>query len=197
MTKRLPLYVADVEDGEDGLFGLSIVKRPASGLKWKILSEDEEGMTVFAPIIPANVPIFRIHEGKQYNVIFLPDVIKDLMTRYAGERQRFDVEHNGISVDGVQVIQSFQIDYYSNTLYDNYFHLTDGSWVMVLKLPKYLQNRWERRWEMDDNGNMVIDKEASRFRSHDFFGISISAVLSYHEVGLDEAIQMYNDLRIQ
>lgn len=196
MTRRLPLYVADVEDKEDGLLGLSIVKQPASGLKWKVLSEDEEGMTVFAPILPANVPIFRTHEGKQFNVIFLPDVIKDLMTKYAGERQRFDVEHRGSPVDGVQVLQSFQIDYFSNTLYDNYFHLTDGSWVMVLKLPKYLRSKWESRWEIDENGNMVNGKDAGGFRSQDFFGISISAVLSYHEVSLSDAIQMYNDLRI-
>jgi len=197
MTKRLPLYVADVEGAEDGILSLSIVKQPASGLKWKVLSEDSEGMTVFAPILPANKPIFREHEGLQYNCIFLPDVIKDALERYAARRPRFDVEHNGLNVDGVRILQSFQIDYRTRTFFDDYFGLTDGTWVMVLWLPNVLRNKWDSRYTIDEAGNMVFNDKASGFTPQNFSGISISGVFTYHEVGLQEAIQMYNDLRIQ
>ena len=42
---------------------------------------------------------------------------------------------------------------------------------------------------------MVNDKDASVFRSEDFFGISISGIFTYHEVSLSDAIELYNSIR--
>ena len=98
MEKRLKLYLADIEDKEDGLLRLSLVKRPATGCACKVLSVGDKYVRVFAPIIVANKPIYR-KDGNlgEYNLLFLPDVIKDIQTRTAIENPRikFDVEHDG------------------------------------------------------------------------------------------------------
>ena len=110
-NKRLPLYVADLQDTIDGLQGISIVKNPASGYKWKVLERHDTYIKVFAVVLPANTPIYRRdREIGEYTVLFTPDLIKDLMEDAARKRIRYDVEHNGRAVDGVFPAESFQID---------------------------------------------------------------------------------------
>lgn len=192
MSKRLPLYVADLQDTIDGLQAISIVKNPASGYKWKVLERHDTYIKVFAVVLPANTPIYRKdREIGEYNVLFTPDMIKDLMEDAARKRIRYDVEHNGKAVDGVYPSESFQIDYSNRKLYDSYPGLTDGSWCAIFLLDKELTEKW-RKWDIP---NMVNGKDASGFRSEDFFGISISGIFTYHEVTLSDAIEMYNSLR--
>lgn len=198
-NKRLPLYVADLQDTIDGLQGISIVKNPASGYKWKVLERHDTYIKVFAVVLPANTPIYRRdREIGEYNVLFTPDLIKDLMEDAARKRIRYDVEHNGRAVDGVFPAESFQIDYTNRKLYDGYPGLTDGSWCAIFLLDKSLPSKWAKwdRWnDPNENGNMVNDKDASVFRSEDFFGISISGIFTYHEVSLSDAIELYNSIR--
>lgn len=187
---NLKLYLADIEDKEDGLLRLSLVKHPATGCGWKVLSVGEKYMRVFAPIIVANKPIYRKDEHLgEYNLLFLPDVIKDIQTRTAIEqpRMKFDLEHDGKEEEGIVVVSSFIIDYSTDTLYSNYFGLPDGSWVMELLIPKKVC--------MKLDGNMVNWQNAPRSTSDDFFGISISGIFTYSEVSLQEAIEIYNRIK--
>ena len=202
MNKKLPLYIADLQEG-DGLQCLSIVKQPATHLQWKVLDRAHGRLKVFAPILPANTPIYRHDkENGSYNVLFTPGLIEDVVERYAGERVRFDVEHNGHAVEDVRIVESFLVNYKRKTLYNDYYGLTDGSWVMVLSLPELLIPRWHK-WEMlapmgsEVTQNMVFNKDAGGFRSEDFSGISISGIFSYSELSLSEAVEMYNTLKIQ
>lgn len=221
MEKRLKLYLADIEDKEDGLLRLSLVKRPATGCACKVLSVGDKYVRVFAPIIVANKPIYR-KDGNlgEYNLLFLPDVIKDIQTRTAIENPRikFDVEHDGHDVEGVVVVSSFIIDHTTDTLYSNYYGLPDGSWVMELLIERNLYTKLDQedarnRLEVNnlhkridvtksnikssvkEKENMVNGTNPARSTSHDFFGISISGVFTYSEVSLSDAIDIYNKIR--
>lgn len=201
--KKIPLYIADLQDG-DGLKYLSIVKRPATHLQWKVLGHADGRLKVFAPILPANTPIYRRDDANgEYYALFTPQVIADTVERYAGERIRFDVEHSEIPVDDVRIVESFIIDYRRKTLYNDYFGLTDGSWVMVLSLPDELIPKWGTWDELltpkvngDTPQNMINMKQENNIRSDDFSGISISGIFSYTELSLQEAVEMYNVLKI-
>ena len=208
--EKLKLYLADIEDKEDGLLRLSLVKHPATGCACKVLSVGERYVRVFAPIIVTNKPIYRKDKNLgEYNLLFLPDVVNDIQTRTAirTPRIKFDIEHNGKDVEGVVVVKSFLIDYQTETLYNNYFGLPDGSWVMELLIPhevvskvygnkgKFNTNKVYRKDTKFNLPNMVNRENASRITSDDFFGISISGIFTYNEVSLQEAIEIYNKIK--
>lgn len=210
MERKLKLYLADIEDKEDRLLRLSLVRHPATGCACKVLSVGDKYVRVFAPIIVANKPIYRKDEHLgEYNLLFLPEVIKDIQTRTAIEQPRikFDIEHNGKDVDGIVVVSSFIIDYSTDTLYSDYFGLPDGSWVMELLIPhevvskvygnkgKFNTNKVYRKDTKFNFPNMVNRETAARSTSDDFFGISISGIFTYSEVSLEEAIEIYNKIR--
>jgi hypothetical protein len=210
MSERLKLYVADIEDKEDGLLWLSLVRHPATGCACKVLTVGKKYVRVFAPVVVANKPIYRKddHLG-EYNLLFLPDVVNDLVTKTAIEdRIKFDIEHQEKEAQGVKVVKSFIIDYTTDTLYSNYFGLPHGSWVMELLVPISVVNEVCGNIDIINNykvfgnsvyfnnlGNMVNRKKVSRSGSHDFFGISISGIFTYNEVSLSDAIDIYNKIK--
>lgn len=181
MNKRLPLYIADLCEPQDRMLNLSIVKRPAIGMPWKAI----DGNKVFAPILPANKPIYRNNEayGEHY-VMFTPDVISDVIADYAKRGITFDIEHNGIPLDGIRVLESWQIDYAKGKLYKDYPSLTDGTWVSVLDVTG-----------VGVRGNMVFGGREGGGCPPNIFGISISGIFTYHPVSLSEAIEFYNKLK--
>ena len=211
--EKLKLYLADIEDKEDGLLRLSLVKHPATGCGWEVLSVGNKYVRVFAPIIVSNKPIYRKDEHLgEYNLLFLPEVIKDIQKRTAIEHPRikFDIEHNGKEVDGIVVVSSFIIDYSTDTLYSDYFGLPDGSWVMELLIPKNVykvldvknnytkidvKNSHIKNNVKKTEKNMVNREIAGGSASDDFFGISISGIFTYNEVSLQEAIEIYNKIK--
>lgn len=175
MDKKLPLYVADISEQADMMLALSFVPNPASGLNFKVLESDTQGVKVFAPVIPANVPIYRNNATYgEHNVLFLPDVITDLMMDANKRHIPFDTDHSGTPIQGVEWIESFQIDYKRGKLFKDYQGLTDGTWCAIL--------------------NIVNPMLQSKICRHDFLGISISGVFSYHEIKLKEAIEIYRKL---
>lgn len=175
--RKLPLYIADIGHG-DKMISLSLVEKPASGMRAKIISSDDNGCIMFAPIVPANTPIYRKNEayGEHY-VMFLPDVIRDMMADANIRHISFDYNHSGRVLDGVYLIESFQIDYQSGKAYNRYFGLPDGSWACLFYVP-----------------NMVFSLFKRQPTPLQLFGISISGIFSYNRLDLPEAIAVYNDL---
>ena len=124
----------------------------------------------------------------EYNLLFLPDVVKDIQDKSAIKTPvfSFDSEHNQKEIKGVNVVKSWLIDYEHDTLYSDY-SLPDGSWVMELLIEK------ETLSELFPD--MVFCDCSDKTSPQDFFGISISAILTYKEVSLAEAIEIYNTIR--
>lgn len=194
MNKKLPLYIADITDKQsDRMLSLSLTAKPASGLMGMVVDETPESLVVFFPILPANKPIYRCNEayGEHY-VIFLPNVVSDIMNDANKRHIPFDYEHQGETLKGVEWIESFQIDYKRNKLFKDYPGLTDGTWCGVLKI--YKDSEHLLKVKLSKNMvNCVYGREVSPFY---FSGISISGVFSYHEVSLSEAIEFYNKVKI-
>lgn len=186
MKKKLPLYIADIADKQsDRMLSLSLTTKPASGLMGMVVEETPEALVVFFPILPANKPIYRCNEayGEHY-VIFLPDVVRDIMNDANKRHIPFDYEHHGEPLEGVEWVESFQIDYKRKKLFADYPGLTDGTWCGILKI---LKDRYQ---------NMVKCVSGRYPTPFYFSGISISGIFSYHEVSLSEAIEFYNKVKI-
>ena len=187
MKKKLPLYIADIADKQsDRMLSLSLTTKPASGLMGMVVEETPEALVVFFPILPANKPIYRCNEayGEHY-VIFLPDVVRDIMNDANKRHIPFDYEHQGEPLEGVEWVESFQIDYKRKKLFADYPGLTDGTWCGILKI---LKDRYQNM------AKCVSGRYPTPFY---FSGISISGIFSYHEVSLSEAIEFYNKVKIR
>ena len=191
MKKKLPLYIADIADKQsDKMLSLSLTEKPASGFMGMVIDETPEAQVVFFPILPANKPIYRCNEtyGEHY-VIFLPDVISDIMHDANKRRIPFDLEHQGEPLKGVEWVESFQIDYKRGKLFKSYPGLTDGTWCGILKINKDTPYFFNPK-------NMVNRAFGGDVSPLYFSGISISGIFSYHEVSLSEAIEFYNKVKI-
>ena len=178
MNKRLDLYIADLVDDDDRMLALSLVKRPASGMTWKVLNDDGAVVTLVCPIIPANVPIYRKDEMGEYNVVFLPNVIRDMMLDASKHRIPFDTGHSGLPIRNVEILESWQTNESVGIGSGAYgTPVPDGTWMMHLSIEKL------GFFEKSDLGWL-----------ENFSGISISGRFSYHRVSLWEAIELYNEL---
>ena len=177
MDKKLPLYIADIKEHEDRMCALSLTEKPATGLIGKVLSNDSKGTKIFFPILPANTPIYRNNEayGEHY-VMFLPDVISDIIADANKRNVPFDIEHQGTPIDGVEWLENFQIDYKQGKLFKGYQGLTDGTWCAIL--------------------NLVNPMLRAKICPLNIFGISISGMFSYHRVTLSEAIEFYKKIKM-
>lgn len=176
---KLNLYIADISSKDDRLVSISFVNTPAIGLKLTILSQDDDSMTIAAPIIIANKPIFRNDKylGSR-NVFFLPETISDIIKKGTYERSIYvyDIEHDGNQIDDVLLIESFTIDYQRGiTGYKGLYGLTDGSWVGKF----FIKNK------------KLIDY----IKSNKVNGLSISAYLTEEKVQLNDAIEIYNKIQ--
>ena len=178
MDKRLPLYIADINPTDnDGLLSLSLTKKPATGLFCRQIDNN----TIFAPIVAANKPIYRNNDiyGEHY-LMFTPDVIRDIMLNNNQRHVGFDMEHTGTPIEGIEWLESFQIDYTRGKVYRGYQGLTVGTWCGVFRV----------------NPNMVFRGFEGGVAPFDSWGFSVSGVFTYHEVKLSEAIEFYNKIRM-
>lgn len=178
MKKRLDLYLADMVEPKDKLLMLSLVSKPASGMRAKKIGDN----LFFVPILPANTLIYRkdSHIG-EYNIIFMPDSIQAIMAK--GGKVPFDIEHSGMPIDGVTLVESFQIDYSKGKVYNDYPALPDGTWVGIISVKN-------TRFSVSGSGG-----GGSQFLEN--FGISVSGIFTYDKVSLSDAIKMYNELKIR
>lgn len=186
MNKQLKLYLADIKDDADRMIAISLTKHPSSGMKGRVLSMNETHVDCLFVVCPANTPIYRKDDVLgEYNVLFLPDVIRDMMVDAAQRKSPFDKEHSGIPVKGVVVVESFQIDVAKGKTDTRFPNVPDGSWVMVARLPKNLvfDDVEGERWGLEFSDDLD-------------WGLSISGVFSYDEIRLSDAIRMYNELNI-
>lgn len=179
--KKLDLYLADLVSDTDRLVCISFVRNPAIQRTLSIISDEEDKMIIVAPIIIANDLIFR--NDKQMgnrNIIFLPETIKQIVEKATKERTiyKYDYEHNGKSVDDITLIESFIIDYAMGIKgYKGLHSLNDGSWV-----GKFLIT----------NRNIMSDIRNNRIN-----GVSISAYITEEKIELNDAIEIYNKLKIR
>ena len=117
MNKNLPLVelTVDLEDENTGVYAISFVDNPATEVDWYAFSDkkinkfngDDVKQLITGPIMLANTPIYRYHpQMGEYNVIFRPDTILDMMKKYMSSNMKDNVNEQHDSskvVDGVYI----------------------------------------------------------------------------------------------
>ncbi len=139
----LPLLYMSLSDLNDGMKSNSFVDDPATETKWFTysskqfnkdnfkFSSDDDMRIVTAPIMIADMPIYREHaELGGYYVAFNKKTIIDMRNLYAeeGRFNKINENHNGEAViDGVYFVDSMIVgDKFSCSLYPD---MNDGSWI--------------------------------------------------------------------
>jgi len=173
MSKR-NLYLADIKDEKDGILSLSFVKDPAIKSNLAIVSNDEDGFIIDAPILLSNELIYRNNEAYgEHDIMFTPDVISDIIKQSAtaGTAYVFDIEHQ-TPISGVTLIESYQVDYTNRIMYNKALTgITDGSWIGKFAITN------------ENLKSKILDKQIN--------GISISGVFSYEPITLKDALSLH------
>jgi len=93
---------------------------------------DDVKQMITGPVMLADTPIYRYQEGVgEYNVIFRPDAIMDMMKKYMSSDMKDNVneQHNSNKVvDGVYLVESFILDDRMD-LNGMYKNLPKGTWM--------------------------------------------------------------------
>lgn len=120
MNKNLPIYMAVIEDVDEGIYSISLVDEPATQKNFVCFKEDKEFQTfsiqdeeqhiISGVVMTANTPIYRRNEdGFEYYLIFSPETIKLMSEKlFADNNQnRIDILHNGQPVNGLYLLELF------------------------------------------------------------------------------------------
>ena len=93
---------------------------------------DDVKQMITGPVMLADTPIYRYQEGVgEYNVIFRPDAIMDMMKKYMSSDMKDNVneQHNSNRVvEGVYLVESFILDDRMD-LNGTYKNLPKGTWM--------------------------------------------------------------------
>lgn len=138
-------YNAVFNEGEqEGVFGISLVENPAMEGEFIALSKekiqfkevDGEKRILIGLVLEPNKPIYRNQGGREFNIVFTDDTIRDLSYNFfkANHHKNSTIEHEN-PIEGVTVVESWIVD---NPEQDKstYYGLSNvkGSWVIAMKI---------------------------------------------------------------
>ena len=136
----LPLYRVKIED--ESLDCISLCEFPATeerllafsdNTKKPLYLSNEEKHIIIAPLMLADVPIYRREGDYEYNILFTKEDIQKLAINYfdSFSVNKFDTEHNWNTIEGIRIFQSIIIDNETGVLAPKGLeHLPQGSWVV-------------------------------------------------------------------
>jgi hypothetical protein len=148
---KLPLYELKIEDDEDMVFALSLVKNPAIEADWvyfsnekkeevKFATIDTDKRLIVAPVLIPDKKIIRIEEmtGQEYLVYFTKDTIQQLAQKYLknGYQDKATFEHDK-NIDGdVTVVESWVSESSTKDKSALYFNraFPAGTWFVTFKV---------------------------------------------------------------
>lgn len=137
----LPVFRLEIdENGNTGVAAIALVDNPATEVNWMTFSKQikfktiEEKRNITAPIMTANMPIFRFDETMgEYYVIFEPAQIELMAKKYFKTNKIASVNemHNSNkSVEGVYLIESWLVtDPQNDKSTALGFNVTPGTWM--------------------------------------------------------------------
>lgn len=118
--KELPIYELLIDNENDGMFGMALVKHPAMKTQWLAFADeeqlrfsiaDEEEHKILSVIARPDFPIYRISENKEeFYAVFSRKTIEIMSQKFLadGYQGLVNVEHNEeLQLDGVNLEQIF------------------------------------------------------------------------------------------
>lgn len=114
----LPLYEGKIIDEECGMYAISLVDNPATESNFLAFSKDkmtfaianEEQRMVFGLVMASNLAIYRRDKsGYEYFIIYRPETLRIMAEKYLkdGFQNTVDLNHDGVPVEGVNMVQMF------------------------------------------------------------------------------------------
>jgi hypothetical protein len=149
MYTEYEIYDILLEDQEDEIYCVSLVKSPAIRSNYIALSEEsviklavesEAKRIVTGPVLIPEKLIYREDDKGGYYIKFSADTIEKLRNKFhlKGYTNKTNINHNGIDINSNYTIESYLI---SENVKDNRFDLPIGTWLMSYKIED--DNTWE------------------------------------------------------
>ena len=160
---NLPLYSAEINDVNDGIYCISLVDCPATETQWvcfnkqpneiKFSIDNEEEHIISSVVMLADTPIYRRDDsGYEYNIVYHKDVIKLMAEKmlFDNSHNNIDINHNGELLDkgAVSLVELFIKDKQNgmNPLY--FSEIPDGSLIAKYKIHN------EELWQSCKDGTL-------------------------------------------
>ena len=161
INKNLPIFYAEINSDDEGIFAISLVDFPATQRNFVCFNEDkafqlfsiqdEEEHIVSGVVMSANTPIYRKDEkGFEYYLVYKPETIKLMAEKMLIDNTQNQVElmHNGQLVGSVNLVELFIKDS-SKGIVPNYMEdVPDGSLIATYKV------RDEKIWKAIKSGEL-------------------------------------------
>ena len=170
-----------------GVFGISLVEKPAMEGNFLALSEaevklstiNEDERILIGLVLEPNKPIYRDQDGEEFNVLFSENTIKELAFGFykGGHQQNSTLEHNS-KIQGVTFVESWIIEDSKN----------DKSAALGLSYPKV---SWMATMKVDSDEIWNDYVKTGKVK-----GFSIDALVSLKEVNFKSNIKMSDTKRI-
>lgn len=154
MENKLPIFYASIDDSlkgielkEQGVQSIALVDSPAMMSEWLMFNKtenvnmkfalNEEQRIITAPVIVADLPIYRKVDNKEFYVVYKKHTIMQIAQKYGAENRNklIKLTHDTdlISKD-VFVFESFVSDTTRGISQPKGFDLPDGTWFVSMKI---------------------------------------------------------------
>lgn len=185
----LPVYIAQIDNSEEGILDISLVDYPAVKRDFVLFSQDkmnfsiqsEEKRIISGVVMLADTPIYRKSPtAGEYYIVFTRDIIEMMVEKmsFEGKLNNITLNHNGQLVEGVTLVELFIKDS-SKGLNPSYLpDVTEGSLIASYKV------------ENEDIWNQI---KAGQFRGFSLSGI-FSAIPSLDQP-LDDILDLLYQLK--
>ena len=185
----LPVYIAQIDNSEEGILDISLVDYPAVKRDFVLFSQDkvnfsiqnEEKRIISGVVMLADTPIYRKSPtAGEYYIVFTRDIIEMMVEKmsFEGKLNNITLNHNGQLVEGVTLVELFIKDS-SKGLNPTYLpDVTEGSLIASYKV------------ENEDIWNQI---KAGEFRGFSLSGI-FSAIPSIDQP-LDDILDLLYQLK--
>lgn len=154
MENKLPIFYATINEDlsglelkEQGIQNLALVDNPAMLTPWLAFNEQkpyefkftlqEEQRIITAPVIVADLPIYRQIDGKEFYVVYKKDVNMKILQKYMldGNQRKVKLTHDTTDLSkGVFVFEVFISDASRGILQPKGFDLPDGTIFCSMKI---------------------------------------------------------------
>ena len=185
----LPVYIAQINNTEEGILDISLVDCPAINRDFVLFSQDkvnfsiqnEEKRIISGVVMLADTPIYRKSPtAGEYYIVFTRDIIEMMVEKmsFEGKLNNITLNHDGQLVEGVTLVELFIKDS-SKGLNPTYLpDVTEGSLIASYKV------------ENEDIWNQI---KAGEFRGFSLSGI-FSAIPSLDQP-LDDILDLLYQLK--
>ena len=190
MENKLPIFYATINENlnglelkEQGIQNIALVDSPAMLQEWIMFSEQkpyefkmalqEEQRIITAPVIVADLPIYRQVEGKEFYVVYKKETNMQILQKYMldGNQRKVKLTHDTSDLSkGVFVFEVFISDATRGIKQPEGFDLPDGTIFCSMKINN------------DDIWKRVKSGEVKGISLEGFFDLEQEIELSENEI---------------